>query len=168
MPAFAGLQTLLYGLGCMYSGFRLCSTPARFLDQLSPALTWIEQQSVARGVPLARGDMSAGPLALAGLGLLALGYMYMMAVYTLDEKFKRNSTSGRLILATLCYWVCVQTPNGSSLVALFGLVNLVSGLAMGFSVGWGDGNAVDLEIKERLEARRRALATAAGAGEAKS
>jgi len=29
---------------------------------------------------------------------------------------------------------------------------------MGFSVGWGDGNAVDLELKARVEARRRAEA----------
>ncbi|GAA5966083.1 hypothetical protein JCM8115_004927 [Rhodotorula mucilaginosa] len=160
MPAFAGLQTLLYGLACMYSGYRLCSTPAQFLQQLSPALSWIEKQSAQRGVQLARSDMGAGPLGFAGIALLALGYFYMMAVYTLDEKFKRNTTSGRLILAVLCYWLCVQTPNGSSLVALFGLVNLVTGVAMGFSVGWGDGNAVDLEIKARLEARRRAAAAA--------
>ncbi|GAA5981075.1 hypothetical protein JCM10908_003975 [Rhodotorula pacifica] len=158
MPAFAGLQALVYGLGCMYSGFRLCSTPTQFLQQLSPFTSWIEKQSAQRGVQLARSDLGAGPLAFAGLALFAIGWQYMMAVYTLDEKFKRNSTSGRLILAVLSYWICVQTPNGSSLVALFGLVNLVSGLAMGFSVGWGDGNAVDLEIKERIEARRRAAA----------
>lgn len=36
--------------------------------------------------------MGAGPLAFAGIALFALGYMYMMAVYTLDEKFKRNSS----------------------------------------------------------------------------
>lgn len=71
-----------------------------------------------------------------------------------------RTASGRLILAVLCYWLCVQTPNGSSLVALFGLVNLVTGVAMGFSVGWGDGNAVDLEIKERLAVRRRTAAAA--------
>lgn len=71
-----------------------------------------------------------------------------------------SAASGRLILAAGAYWLCQQTPHGSSLMALFGIINLVSGLAMGLSVGFGDGNAVDLEIKERIEARKRAAAAA--------
>ena len=39
--------------------------------------------------------MGAGPLGFAGLALFALGYFYMMAVYTLDEKFKRNTSELR-------------------------------------------------------------------------
>lgn len=74
-----------------------------------------------------------------------------------------SAASGRLILAAGTYWLCQQTPHGSSLLALFGIINLVSGLAMGLSVGFGDGNAVDLEIKERIEARKRAAAAAAKA-----
>lgn len=35
-------------------------------------------------------------------------------------------------------------------------MSLSSGLLFGVTVGWGDGNAVDLEIKARVEARRRA------------
>lgn len=77
------------------TGFRLCSTPAQFLQQLSPALSLIEKQSAQRGVQLARSDMGAGPLGFAGLALFALGYFYMMAVYTLDEKFKRNTSELR-------------------------------------------------------------------------
>lgn len=44
---------------------------------------------------LARSDMGAGPLGFAGIALIALGYFYMMAVYTLDEKFKRNTSELR-------------------------------------------------------------------------
>lgn len=73
---------------------------------------------------------------------------------------RRPSASGRLIFAALAYFVCFQTPHGSALVALAGAINLVSGLAMGLSLGFGDGNAVDLEIKQRVEARRRAAAGA--------
>ncbi|BGP36285.1 hypothetical protein JCM10449v2_000183 [Rhodotorula kratochvilovae] len=81
-----------------------------------------------------------------------------MAVYTLDRKAQMNSTSQRLFLAMGSYALCTQTAHGSSLIALFGIANLVSGVLMGFSVGWGDGNAVDLELKQRVEARRRAEA----------
>ncbi|BGP21278.1 hypothetical protein Rt10032_c19g6256 [Rhodotorula toruloides] len=118
MPAFSGLQMLLYGAGCVYSGYRLSTSPSAFLAQLSPATRLIEEQT----------------------GLKA---------------HTGGDTSGRLALALLSFWVCKNTPHGTSLVALFGGVNLVAGLLMGLSVGFGDGNAVDLELKARAMARRR-------------
>ncbi|BGP28422.1 hypothetical protein JCM10296v2_000154 [Rhodotorula toruloides] len=151
MPAFSGLQMLLYGAGCVYSGYSLCTSPSAFIAQLSPATRLIEEQTALKAH---KGGDDA--LALAGLLLLGMGYLYFWAVYTKDEKMKRNSTSGRLALALLSFWVCKNTPHGTSLVALFGGVNLVAGILMGLSVGFGDGNAVDLELKARAAARRRA------------
>ncbi|BGO99053.1 hypothetical protein NBRC10513v2_000154 [Rhodotorula toruloides] len=151
MPAFSGLQMLLYGAGCVYAGYKLCTSPAAFIAQLSPATRLIEEQTSLKAH---KGGDDA--LALVGLLLLGLGYLYLWAVYTKDEKMKRNSTSGRLALALLSFWVCKNTPHGTSLVALFGGANLVAGVLMGLSVGFGDGNAVDLELKARAAARRRA------------
>merc|ERR1712070_461474 len=134
-------QTLLYGLGCIYAGFRLCVNPALFLSDLAPTLAWVEGQLRTRDVHLAPTEsLSPSGLALGGLCMLLIGYYHLMAVYTLDEKLKRNSTSGRIIFAALAYFVCFQTPHGSALVALAGAINLVSGLAMGLSLGFGDGN----------------------------
>lgn len=114
-----------------------------------------------------------------GIGLLSMSYFYFMGVYTGDEKFKRNSSEspslftdsnvslkfassapGRFILAFLSYYICTSQPqHASSLLALFGLYNLASGFMMGISVGFGDGNEVDLEREERkkrfLEARKK-------------
>ncbi|GAA5849195.1 hypothetical protein JCM9279_005821 [Rhodotorula babjevae] len=154
MPAFAGLQTLVYGALCIYAGLRLCTAPAALLDQLAPVTRLLEDKAGLK--PHGAGDEAS--LALAGLALAALGYSYLMSVYTLDRKAQMNGTSQRLFLALGSYVLCKQTEHGSSLIALFGLVNLASGLLMGFSVGWGDGNAVDLEIKARVETRRRAEA----------
>ncbi|KAK4331976.1 hypothetical protein RTBOTA2_000140 [Rhodotorula toruloides] len=165
MPAFSGLQMLLYGAGCARyfrttrnalltcssPGYKLCTSPAAFIAQLSPATRLIEEQTSLKAH---KGGDDA--LALVGLLLLGLGYLYLWAVYTKDEKMKRNSTSGRLALALLSFWVCKNTPHGTSLVALFGGANLVAGVLMGLSVGFGDGNAVDLELKARAAARRRA------------
>ncbi|GAA6007571.1 uncharacterized protein JCM10292_003929 [Rhodotorula paludigena] len=150
MPAFSGLQALLYGVACIYTGWRLCSAPLEFLAEIGPATRRIEQRT---GLKSHGGDEAS--LALAGLLLGGLGYFYLWAVYTLDEKHKRNSTSQRIFLGMASWLICTQTSHGSSLIALFGIINVVTGLLMGLSVGFGDGNAVDLELKARIEARRR-------------
>ncbi|TNY23802.1 hypothetical protein DMC30DRAFT_413919 [Rhodotorula diobovata] len=152
MPAFAGLQTLAYGAFCIYAGVRLCTSPDVLLVQVAPLTRLLEDKAGLQ--PHGAGDRAS--LALAGLALFALGYSSLMAVYTLDKKAQMNATSQRLFLAIGSYFLCQQTPHGSSLIALFGLVSLSSGLLFGVTVGWGDGNAVDLEIKARVEARRRA------------
>ncbi|GAA5936647.1 hypothetical protein JCM10213_000016 [Rhodosporidiobolus nylandii] len=149
MPAFSGLQTLLAGVVYGYSGLALLFWPAQFLERTRPLTEALERRTELK---LFEGGSDG--TALAGVVLSVLGYSYVMTVYTLDEKAKRNSTSARILTALLCYYACTSTPHGSSLVALFGLFNLVSGLLMGLSVGWGDGNAVDLELKQRVEARR--------------
>ncbi|GAA6046533.1 hypothetical protein JCM3770_006196 [Rhodotorula araucariae] len=154
MPALAGLQSLVYGGACLYAGIRLCTTPATLLVQVAPLTRLLEEKA---GLQPHTGDDSS--LALAGLALFALGYSYLMSVYTLDRKAQMNSTSQRLFLALGSYALCTQTTRGSSLIALFGIISLVTGVLMGLSVGWGDGNAVDLELKQRVEARRRAGAT---------
>ncbi|GAA6041626.1 hypothetical protein JCM8097_007774 [Rhodosporidiobolus ruineniae] len=151
MPAFAGLQTLLTGLAYAYAGVSLLRDPASFVAQVAPLTSLIEALTELKPY---KGD-EAG-LAFVGLLLILLGYYFVFAVYTLDEKFKRNSVSGRILAALVSAYLCFQTPFGSSLVALFGLFNLVTGLAMGLSVGWGDGNAVDIEMRARWEQRRAA------------
>lgn len=99
-----------------------------------------------------------------------------MAAYTLDEKFKRNSSKilfpsrilslahtlsraapGRVIFSVAGFHICQRTPHGNSLVALLSIFHLVTGVLMGLTVGWGDGNAVDLEIaEEKARADKRA------------
>lgn len=70
---------------------------------------------------------------------------------------KRNSISTRFIYAFTCYYTVSKTSHGSSLIALFGLFNIVSAFLLGLTVGFGDGNAVDLEIAE-VEAKKQAKA----------
>ena len=66
---------------------------------------------------------------------------------------------GRLIAAFASFYVCTKTPHGTSLHALLGLFFALGGVLNAFAVGLGDGNAVDLEEKERRrvawEARER-------------
>lgn len=57
------------------------------------------------------------------------------------------------------YYLITKTPHGNSLLALWSLFNLGSGLLMGMTVGFGDGNAVDIEIAEAKAAAERAQKT---------
>ncbi|GAA6010270.1 hypothetical protein JCM10207_005697 [Rhodosporidiobolus poonsookiae] len=151
MPALSGLQTLLAGLAYVYAGVSLLHSPASFLQKLAPLTILIEDHLDVK--PYVAVDEG---LAGVGVGLVFIGYFFVMAVYTNDAKFKHNSVSGRLLAAFASYYACTQTPYGSSLVALLGLFNLASGALLGLSIGFGDGNVVDLELKKRVEARRRA------------
>jgi len=56
---------------------------------------------------------------------------------------------GRLIAAFGAFYVCTKTPHGTSLHALLGLFLALGGALNACAVGLGDGNAVDLEDKER-------------------
>jgi len=56
---------------------------------------------------------------------------------------------GRLIAAFASFYVCTKTPHGTSLHALLGLFLALGGALNACAVGLGDGNAVDLEDKER-------------------
>ncbi|GAA5829501.1 hypothetical protein JCM5353_001274 [Sporobolomyces roseus] len=155
MPYLSNLQQLITAAVFGYSGYGLIFSPARTLAQLSPFFNLIEQHT-----SLKRYNGSQDGLMFFGIGLLSMSYFYLMGVYTGDEKFKRNSTPGRFILAFLSYYICTsQSQHASSLLALFGLYTLTSGLMMGISVGFGDGNEVDLEREERkkrfLEARKK-------------
>ncbi|GAA5827107.1 hypothetical protein JCM11251_001120 [Rhodosporidiobolus azoricus] len=150
MPAFSGLQLLLVGAAYAYSGVSLIRDPALCLLRLSPYTKIVESMS---GLKAYRGGEES--LAFAGVALVLLAYYHIMAVYTLDEKFKRNSVSGRILVAIACYYTCNSTNHGSSLVAVFGLFNLVTGVLLGVSVGFGDGNAVDLELRARWEERQK-------------
>ncbi|GAA5917938.1 hypothetical protein JCM6882_004132 [Rhodosporidiobolus microsporus] len=153
MPAFSGLQLLAVGLTYAWTGVSLLTNPTAFLLRLSPLTALVEQQT---GLKAYQGGDEG--LALAGIALVLLAYYHVMAVYTLDEKFKRNSVSGRLFATLASYYACYSTPHGSSLIALFGIFNLVTGLVLGLSVGFGDGNAVDLELRQRWEERQKAAA----------
>ncbi|GAA5878922.1 hypothetical protein JCM1840_000841 [Sporobolomyces johnsonii] len=159
MPYLSNLQLLIAGGILGYSGISLFTSPSIFLARIAPLTRLIE-----RHTGLAAYEGGDEGLALAGLALMLLGYLHLMACYTRDEKMKRNSTPGRLIAAATAWYTCTQTPHGSSLVALFGILNLVGGLLMGFSVGFGDGNEVDLEA-ERERKRAKAKVVEAKKGE---
>ncbi|GAA5975054.1 hypothetical protein JCM11641_000012 [Rhodosporidiobolus odoratus] len=159
MPAFSGLQLLLYGLVLSYSGISLVLSPESFLLRFGPVVKLMKRYTGLRGAATAHEGGEDGWVGM-GVVLSVLGYYCIMAVYTLDEKFKRNSVSARLFTGILCYYACTSPSSpsqGSSYIALFGLFNAFTGLVMGLSVGFGDGNAVDIELKQRAQARNKAV-----------
>ncbi|GAA5958150.1 hypothetical protein JCM21900_002925 [Sporobolomyces salmonicolor] len=150
MPYLSNLQLLIAGGIFAYSGISLSSNPSTFLARIAPLTSLIERLT---GLAAYKGGDEG--LALAGLALMLLGYLHLMACYTHDEKMKRNSTPGRIIAATASFYICAQTSQGSSLIALFGIFNFVGGMLMGFSVGFEDGNQVDIEANEAEREKKR-------------
>ncbi|SCV68501.1 BQ2448_622 [Microbotryum intermedium] len=159
------VQLAVAGLAHVISGVALLRDPGAFLQAVQPLITLIEDQTKLRSYS---GNDQA--LVLVGVLSFAIGAQYLLSVYTMDEKAKRNSTRGhrltkpsqtsaspapgRLLFAATCFYVCKKTPDGSSLLALFGIFSFISGLLMGFTVGFGDGNAVDLEEQAKAEEAR--------------
>ncbi|KDE09799.1 hypothetical protein MVLG_00198 [Microbotryum lychnidis-dioicae p1A1 Lamole] len=144
--SLSDVQLGVAGLAHVIAGVALLREPTAFLRVVQPVLTLIEKETQLR--PYSGNNQA---LALVGVLSFAIGAQYILSVYTLDEKAKRNSTPGRLLFAATCFYVSKKTPHGSSLLALFGIFSFFSGLFMGFTVGFGDGNAVDLEEQARLE-----------------
>lgn len=71
------------------TGLRLCTAPAALLAQLTPLTRFIEDKAALK--PHGAGDEAS--LALSGLALAALGYTYLMSVYTLDRKAQMNGSA---------------------------------------------------------------------------
>ncbi|GAA6064536.1 hypothetical protein JCM10212_005640 [Sporobolomyces blumeae] len=153
MPYLAGLQQIVTTAILAYSGYALATSPRHFLELVAPLTRAIERRTDL--APYAGGDDA---LALFGVALSLLASLFAMSIYTNDEKFKRNTTPVRCIIGFASYYLCTSpthTARSSSLLALFGLFNLLTGVVLGLSIGFEDGNQVDLDDKER---KRTALA----------
>ncbi|GAA5966742.1 hypothetical protein JCM3765_000931 [Sporobolomyces pararoseus] len=162
MPYFSNLQQLLTGLALSYAGHGLVFRPLELLRELQSLC-----QLVGIGYPsISTSNEQVSTLALVGVSLLALGYFYLMSIYTQDEKFKRNSVPGRFILAFVSYYITTlepPSPSSSStsspslstcLLQAFAIFNLFTGLLMGLSIGFQDGNQVDIDERKKQKALR--------------
>ncbi|GAA6011792.1 hypothetical protein JCM11491_000752 [Sporobolomyces phaffii] len=160
MPYFSNLQLLLTGVALTYCGYSFAFEPSVALGRLERLLVLFGAAEFE--LPLSRYSDANGLLAGWGVGLLAQGYFYLMSVYTNDEKFKRNSVPGRFILAFLCHYLASSrftsstTSITASLLRLFGVFNLSTGAIMGLSIGFQDGNQVDID--EEMARKRRETA----------
>ncbi|GAA5835027.1 hypothetical protein JCM3766R1_002075 [Sporobolomyces carnicolor] len=163
MPYFSNLQQLLTGLVLSYSGYRLALHPDGFISSLAPLARLVEPRWASVQGALGQEVRHEGEL--SGVCLLAVGYFYLWSMYTQDEKFKRNSVPGRFILAFASYYLATiggSKPSATAspivtiaLLKLFAIFNLASGLLMGLSIGFQDGNQVDLDETERARRRDR-------------
>ncbi|GAA5996809.1 hypothetical protein JCM5350_007111 [Sporobolomyces pararoseus] len=158
MPYFSNLQQLLTGLTLTYAGYGLAFQPHKLLIQLVPLcrLVGIGSPSLSTSNEPQPFELLA-TLALVGVSLLALGYFYLMSIYTQDEKFKRNSVPGRFILAFVSYYITTLESTSSTssrslstcLLQLFASFNLFTGTLMGLSIGFEDGNQVDIDERKK-------------------
>ncbi|GAA5899330.1 uncharacterized protein JCM6883_005184 [Sporobolomyces salmoneus] len=156
MPYFSNLQQLLTGLMLSYSGYGLAFQPHQFRLRLAPFLRLFTETDI----PAVHLESSTAFTSLAGVSLLSLGYFYLWSIYTQDEKFKRNSVPGRFIIAFLSYYLATiendsTSSLSSALLNLFAIFNLATGFSMGLSIGFQDGNQVDIDEAEKRRQKEK-------------
>ncbi|KAM0746793.1 hypothetical protein T439DRAFT_329489 [Meredithblackwellia eburnea MCA 4105] len=104
---YSNIQCLAFAAAQAALGYGLMTSPLEILDFLKPGTAWIEEKTKLAPIRV----KGAEPL-LATIGVLymLLAFYTGMAVYTCDEKHKRNSVPGRLAFAVAVGYVCQKTP----------------------------------------------------------
>lgn len=142
---------IAFGLYATGTGGALAINQEFVLKMLNPILSRVEQLSGLAAVTASPGLAAAGVLASAigqckirrfgnrisiprffavRSSYCATGIYYLMAVRDGDEKFKKNTISGRAIFGVNCLAVCAFGQHGSSFLALLGVGDLLASLAM--------------------------------------
>ncbi|GAA5923451.1 uncharacterized protein JCM15063_003650 [Sporobolomyces koalae] len=158
MPYLSNLQQLLTALALTYSGYGLVFSPNSFISTTGPLLHFASRLAGLDDPHFSQPESPVGTSTMTafGIGLLSISFFYVMSIYTKDDKFKRNSVPGRILLASLSYYLLNTREfdaQFASLLATFAGFNLGTGILMGLSIGFQDGNQVDIDEKRARKTR---------------